>query len=240
MRKRLSAAMPDVRFSFEPADIVNEVMSFGSPTPVEIAVSGPNFADDRQYAEKVRRELAKIPSLRDLQVGQSLDYPTIDVNVDREKAGLAGIDAGRCLASRSWRRLRRAGSLSRTTGPIPRAASATRCRSRSRVRSSAKRMARTPIGSADALAQIPLKQTEKGQVLIGDVATIQPGTMPGQFDRYNMRRQITLTANVSEHRSWRRYRGKSVVRSVELAHHPPACKSTPAAKSRRCSKCNRD
>jgi multidrug efflux pump subunit AcrB len=69
--------MPDVRFSFEPSDIVNEVMSFGSPTPVEVAVSGPSFADNRAHADKVYRELAKIPALRDLQVGQSLDYPTI-------------------------------------------------------------------------------------------------------------------------------------------------------------------
>jgi multidrug efflux pump subunit AcrB len=34
-------------------------------------------------------------------------------------------------------------------------------------------------------------------VLVRDVATIEPGTMPGQFDRYNMRRQITLTANIA-------------------------------------------
>ena len=68
-----------MQFSFEPADIVSEVMSFGSPTPVEVAVSGPNLADDRAYAEKVREELAKVSSLRDLQYVQSLDYPTVDV-----------------------------------------------------------------------------------------------------------------------------------------------------------------
>jgi multidrug efflux pump subunit AcrB len=39
-----------LRFSFEPADIVNEVMSFGSPTPVEVAVYGPNLKDDREFA----------------------------------------------------------------------------------------------------------------------------------------------------------------------------------------------
>ena len=41
-----------LRFSFEPADIVNQIMSFGSPTPVEISVSGPNFADDQAHARK--------------------------------------------------------------------------------------------------------------------------------------------------------------------------------------------
>ena len=51
--------MPEVRFSFEPSDIVNEVMSFGSPTPVEIAVSGPSFADRPRYSPKrLRSELA--------------------------------------------------------------------------------------------------------------------------------------------------------------------------------------
>ena len=91
-----------LRFSFEPADIVNQIMSFGSPTPVEISVSGPNFADDQAHAHKVFAELSKIPSLRDLQYGQSLDYPAVAVKIDREKAGLSGVtaaDVARSLVS---------------------------------------------------------------------------------------------------------------------------------------------
>jgi len=53
------------------------------------------------------------------------------------------------------------------------------------------------IGSAEGLGRIPLKQTLDGQVLIRDVADIEPGTMPGQYDRYNMRRQVSLTANIA-------------------------------------------
>jgi multidrug efflux pump subunit AcrB len=55
----------------------------------------------------------------------------------------------------------------------------------------------TTVGSAEDLARLPLKRTEDGQVLVRDVAAIQTGTMPGQFDRYNMKRQVTLTANIS-------------------------------------------
>ena len=84
---------PGVRFSFEPADIVSEVMSFGSPTPVDVSVTGPNLAEDRAFAEKVREELATIPSLRDLQYGLSLDYPTVAIELDRERAGLSGVTA---------------------------------------------------------------------------------------------------------------------------------------------------
>jgi multidrug efflux pump subunit AcrB len=196
LRKRLSAAMPEVRLSFEPSDIVNDVMSFGSATPVEIAVSGPAMADNRQYAEKLRAQLAKIPFLRDLQYGQSLDYPTIEVNVDREKAGLAGLDPADVS-----RALVTATSSTRFVVPNywadPKSGIAYQVQveiPRSILR---KTDGTQTVGSAEALAQIPLAQTDKGQVLIGDVAQIRPGSMPGQFDRYNMRRQVTLTANVS-------------------------------------------
>jgi len=40
--------LPGVRFSFEPSDIVSRVMSFGAPTPIEVAVERANFAESRQ------------------------------------------------------------------------------------------------------------------------------------------------------------------------------------------------
>jgi len=196
LRNALATEMPGVQFSFEPSDIVNEVMSFGSPTPVEVAVSGPDFGESRAFAEKVYAELAELPMLRDLQYGQSLDYPTIRVNVDREKAGLAGltpIDVSRSLVT--------ATSSSRFVVPNfwadPKSGIAYQ------VQVEVPRpVVRSPfdiqtIGSTDALGRIPLKRTESGQVLVRDVAAIERGTMPGQFDRYNMRRQVTLAANIA-------------------------------------------
>ena len=75
LRVKLRDQLPQLRCSFEPSDIVNEVMSFGSPPPVEVAVSGPNFAENRQFAEKIRLELTKVPALRDLEYVQSLITP---------------------------------------------------------------------------------------------------------------------------------------------------------------------
>src|SRR5262249_59342758 len=54
---------------------------------------GPNLDDDRGYAEKLRQELAQVPSLRDLQYGLPLDYPTVNIDLDRERAGLSGVTA---------------------------------------------------------------------------------------------------------------------------------------------------
>jgi multidrug efflux pump subunit AcrB len=93
--EEIDARVRNLKLSFEPADIVNQVMSFGTATPVEVVVSSPadKFAANRAYAEKIRTELDKITSLRDLQYAQPLDYPTIDVTIDREMAGRGGATA---------------------------------------------------------------------------------------------------------------------------------------------------
>ena len=72
-------------------DVVSQVMNFGAPTPIEVAVSGPNMAANRVFAEKVLAEIKSVPSLRDLQFGQPLDYPTVDIKIDRERAGQLGV-----------------------------------------------------------------------------------------------------------------------------------------------------
>ena len=91
LRARFAEEMPDVSFSFEPSDIVSQVMSFGSATPIEVAIAGPDLNASRAFAAKIRDRLEGIAALRDVQFGQALDYPTLDVHVDRERAGLMGI-----------------------------------------------------------------------------------------------------------------------------------------------------
>ena len=75
-----------MRFSFEPSDIVSEVMSFGSPTPVEVAVSGPNLADEPGSTREGASRAGEGPVAPRPQFGQALDYPTVDVDIDRERA----------------------------------------------------------------------------------------------------------------------------------------------------------
>src|SRR5262245_22684414 len=91
LRQRFATRLPDVQFSFEPGDIVGRIMNFGAPTPVEVAVMGPDFAATRAFADKIRSGLSQISTLRDLHFEQALDYPGINVNIDRERAGQLGV-----------------------------------------------------------------------------------------------------------------------------------------------------
>jgi multidrug efflux pump subunit AcrB len=186
LRHKLTAQIPDVRYSFEPSDIVSRVMSFGSPTPIEIAISGPSLPADQAYAEKVRVALSKITSLRDIQFGQSLDYPTLQVNVDRERAGLAGIttaEIGRSTVA--------ATSSSRFVTPNywadPKSGIAYQVQVDIPI---------AKMNSVEAIQNIPLSGKTGTLMLLRDVATITPGMAVGEYDRYNSQRMVTLTANV--------------------------------------------
>src|SRR5262249_28624496 len=71
MQRPHGASMKGVELQFESGDIVEQVMSFGSPTPVQVTVNSPKQQENRAYAEKIRQQLARIPSLRDLQYEQA-------------------------------------------------------------------------------------------------------------------------------------------------------------------------
>ena len=185
LRRKLASAMPDVRLSFEPADIVSRVMSFGAPTPIEIAVSGPTLADNRMHAEAIRAELAKIPELRDIQFAQALDTPSVEVNIHREKAGLMGIklnDAARSVveATGSSRFILanywadpKTGVAFQVQVQIP--GNATK--------------------SLEDLRNLPVGTAGQQPVLLRSIATLKEGVAVAQYDRYNMQRLATLTAN---------------------------------------------
>ena len=174
LRRKFASELPDVSFSFEPSDIVSRVMSLGASTPIEIAVSGPNLAANREFAEKLKANLEKITTLRDLQFGQSLDYPTVDVNVNRERAGVMGVKMAE--VSRS---LVAATSSSRFTVPNYWADPNSGVAYQIQVQVPQVRM-----NSLEQVQNLPISLKNGGATLLRNVAKVSEGTTVGEYQRY--------------------------------------------------------
>ncbi|HVA65818.1 MAG TPA: efflux RND transporter permease subunit [Elusimicrobiota bacterium] len=186
LRREIPADMPGVRVSFEPADIVSRVMSQGAPTPIEVALSGPDFSATQAYAKKVLSALQGVKSLRDLQLAQTLNYPSVNVTMNREKAGLMGL-----TVSRVGRALTAATSSSRYVLPDFWADPKSGIAYQVQVEVPQSRMA-----SLDAVRRIPVA-VGGGAVPLERFATVVSSVAVGEYDRYDMQRMLTFTANVA-------------------------------------------
>ncbi len=186
LRELFASELPDVRISFEPNDIINRVMSFGSSTPIEVAVNGPNLSVSREYAQRLYEKLKQIPALRDVQFVQALDFPTVDVKVDRERAGLLGVNA-----SDVTRSLVAATTSSRFTVANFWADPNSGVSYNLQVQ-----IPQSKTTTLEDLKNVPVTARDAGSVLLRNVASVNPGTAVGQYERYNMARVVSITANI--------------------------------------------
>jgi multidrug efflux pump subunit AcrB len=236
MRKRLAKAIPDTKYSFEPGDIVSQIMNLGSPTPICVQISGHNLIANKIFAAKVLAEMAKITALRDLQWGQALDYPSCEIDIDRELAGQLGLTpeevgmslqpaffSSRFVNLSLWRDPE-SGFSYQVQVQVPQ----DQIKSKDDIASfpamnSTRKEQMAPHGvmeDPDIAKLYPGSQTRRPQhPLIGDVAKVQYGVTNGEFDRYNMMRMVSLTANYSGGDLGRV--GEEVKEAIKRAGKPP-------------------
>ena len=90
-----AARVSGTTFSFLPADIVSQILNFGLPAPIDVQVVGNKAEENRAYAEKIFRRIARVPGVADPRIQQVFNNPTLDVDVDRSLANQIGLTEGR-------------------------------------------------------------------------------------------------------------------------------------------------
>ncbi len=187
LRKTLPQQFPDTHFSFDPGDLINQTLSFGSASLAEVTVTGPQYADVASYAERVRQKLAAVPVLRDLEYEEPLHYPTVDIRVNRLMAGQLGTTAdavgsavvaatasSRFIAPSYWRDPR-SGVSYQVQVQVPQA----------------------KMTSIADIGNIPVGSTTGARPLVNQLADLRTGTVPGELDRQNGQWMLALSANVA-------------------------------------------
>ena len=210
LRGVFAREMPELRISFEPSDIVSRVMSFGSDTPITVAVSGPDLAASREHAEKIFQKLHEIPALRDIQFVQALDYPTVDVEVNRERAGLMGVKV-----SEVTRSLVAATTSSRFTTANYWADPKSGVAYNLQIQ-----IPQSKTTTIEDLKNVPVATKGGDATLLRNLARVTPGTAVGQYERYNMARVVSISANI--HGSDLGTVAREIERKLAEAGTPPA------------------
>ncbi|WP_323142109.1 efflux RND transporter permease subunit [Massilia phyllosphaerae] len=91
LREVLPREFPDTTFSFPPADIVSQILNFGSPAPIDVQVRGRDLDGDYRYAQQLLKRIRAIPGVADARIQQSNRAPTFNVDIDRTQSQLLGL-----------------------------------------------------------------------------------------------------------------------------------------------------
>jgi multidrug efflux pump subunit AcrB len=185
-RRKMTETMPEVKLSFEPIELTDKVLSQGSPTPIEVRITGKDKKINELYADKVIEKLRQINYLRDIQLAQPVKYPTIDIEIDRTRAAQMGVTLDEISRS-----LVAATSSSRYTEKNlwidP----------RSNISYGVQvEVPENQMTSMNDINEIPVLSNESRPVL-GDVADVKQDTTYGENDNIGALPFLSVTANLN-------------------------------------------
>ncbi len=99
LRATLPRAFPGTTFAFLPADIVTQVLNFGSPAPLDVQISGADVDGDRAFADKLLARIRHVAGIADPRIQEAFQDPGLKVDFDRELAGVVGLTEGDASSS---------------------------------------------------------------------------------------------------------------------------------------------
>jgi CzcA family heavy metal efflux pump len=91
LRSKLAHDFPGITVSFPPADIVSQILNFGSPAPIDVQIVGPKGQNAEAYGLTLLRQLRQIPGIADARMQQSDDYPQLNFQADRARMAQYGL-----------------------------------------------------------------------------------------------------------------------------------------------------
>ncbi|MFT4016674.1 MAG: efflux RND transporter permease subunit [Agriterribacter sp.] len=186
IRKKAAEILPGVKLSFEPIELTDKILSQGSPTPVEVRFSGRDKKVNEEYAKKLVPLLQKIPYLRDVQIGQSTNYPAININVDRIRAAQLGVDMS---------------DVAKSVTPSTSSSRFTDKNIWTDIKSNTSYSVQVEIPenkmrSQNDIGEIALQRNAARPVL-SDIADIKAGSTYGETDNIGSMPALTVTANLN-------------------------------------------
>lgn len=92
LRKHLKEVFPNLLIYFQPADMVNQILNLGLPTPIDIKVSGYDQKNNLKIAEELVQKISHVPGAVDVHLHQVVDFPELFLNVDRTQLAYVGLN----------------------------------------------------------------------------------------------------------------------------------------------------
>jgi multidrug efflux pump subunit AcrB len=203
LRDKLADDFPGVIFYFQTADIVSQVLNFGLSSPIDVQIQDSNLERGYATGQKLLTLLKRIPGVVDAHVTQVMDFPTLKIDVDRQRAVRFGISQ-RDVANNMLTSLSGSSQTAPTYYLNPQNGvnyfvavntSVDKLESVNDILNfpaNPPSLSLTPTQAAALPTATPSAQVTR----IGDIATVRPGSAMNSINHYTIQRVINVAANV--------------------------------------------
>jgi multidrug efflux pump subunit AcrB len=203
IREKLAHDFPGVIFYFQTADIVSQVLNFGLSAPIDIQIQDQNFARSYTVGQQLLQKLKVIPGIVDAHITQVLDFPSLNIEVDRQRAVRLGI-AQRDVANNLLTSLAGSSAISPTYYLNPQngvnytVAVNTAVDNIASVNDILNFPANPPANNLIPLPAVvtPVTLPSAPVTRLGDIASVMPGSVMNAINHYTIQRVIDVAANV--------------------------------------------
>jgi multidrug efflux pump subunit AcrB len=203
IREKLAEDFPGTIFYFQTADIVSQVLNFGLSAPIDIQIQDQNFTRSYAAGQKLLQLIKRIPGVVDPHITQVLDFPTLQIEVDRQRAAKLGV-AQRDVANNMLTSLAGSSLVSPTyylnpqngvnyqvavNTPLEKLQSVDDILS---FPTNPPTNQISPVPAAVTPTTVPTVQVTR----LGDIASVRPGSTMNSINHYTIQRVIDVAANV--------------------------------------------
>jgi hydrophobic/amphiphilic exporter-1 (mainly G- bacteria), HAE1 family len=190
MRKlsdELPARIPELQAFFSSGSIIDAVLNFGSPAPINVQISGQEYASTFAFARKVENQIRGLPEVAQTYIPEEAGYPTLNVKVDRLRAGRLGLSQ-RDVITNVITALTSNQMIKPSIWIDPKTGNDYYLTAQYPL---------SDINSIESLQNIPIRSYQGGEghansLLLRDVATIVPERHPAEADHYNVQRVVNV------------------------------------------------
>jgi multidrug efflux pump subunit AcrB len=187
LRTALPQKFPGTTFSFLPADIVSQILNFGLPAPIDVQIIGNNLKGNYAYATDLLKRIRQVPGIADVRIQQVLNYPQVNVDVDRTLAAEVGLTqrdvANSLLVTLSGSAQVKPNFWLNTENGVSYPIVA--------------QMPQYRVNSISDLSNIPItSQDAGGSRYLGGLAHITQGPSPGVVSHYNVQPVIDVFGDI--------------------------------------------
>jgi multidrug efflux pump subunit AcrB len=205
IRKEMSDHFPGCTTYFQSADIVNQVLNFGLSAPVDIQIQFADYYKSYEYARKLRDGIKTIPGVEDVAIKQVLYYPSLNIDVDRQRAAQLGLTQ-RDVATNMLVALSSSSLISPSfyLNPQNSVQYPVIVQVPYQQVNSVKDLMNMPVttttsqftsNTSPAPTDLPMPQAQT----LGNLSQISTGSQFNQFNHYTVQRVMNISANVEGH-----------------------------------------